>query len=199
MSLDHERLADLFDAMGSLFARAAHEFRQTAPAPAEPEAPAPAPAPKTRKPKAAAEPMPAPVAAPDFESVELTIDDMRTALKGLMETHGKEVMANALKAVGAGRLADVDPSQYQELTSLIFQAQTTPVEPEAPAKPAGPTFSEVTTVFKHLIEADKSKALAVLSAFDVKKVSALPEDKWQEAIDTVIGVLAEPDEEDDLL
>ena len=195
MSLDHEKLADLFDAMGSLFARAAHEFRQTAPA--EPEAPAPAPAPKTRKPKATAEP--APVAAPDAEAAELTIDDMRTALKGLMETHGKEVMANALKAVGAGRLADVDPSQYQELTTLIFQAQATPVEPEAPAKPAGPAFSEVTAVFKQLIEKDKNKAMAVLSAFDVKKVSALPEDKWQEAIDTVIGVLAEPDEEDDLL
>ena len=197
MSLDHEKLADLFDAMGSLFARAAHEFRQTAPA--EPEAPAPAPAPKTRKPKATAESAPAPVSVPDSEAAELTIDDMRTALKGLMETHGKEVMANALKAVGAGRLADVDPSQYQELTALIFQAQATPVEPEAPAKPAGPAFSEVTAVFKQLIEKDKNKAMAVLSAFDVKKVSALPEDKWQEAIDTVMAVLAEPDEEDDLL
>ena len=190
MSLDHEKLADLFDAMGSLFARAAHEFRQTAPA--EPEAPAPAPVPKTRKPKAAA-------AESDPEPVELTIDDMRTALKGLMKTHGKEAMANALKAVGAGRLADVDPSQYQELTTLIFQAQAKPVEPEAPAKPAGPAFSEVTAVFKQLIEKDKNKAMAVLSAFDVKKVSALPEDKWQEAIDTVMAVLAEPDEEDDLL
>jgi len=196
MSLDHEKLADLFDAMGSLFARAAHESRQTAPA--EPEAPALAPAPKTRKPKAAAEPMPAPVAAPDFESMELTIDDMRTALKGLMETHGKEVMANALKAVGAGRLADVDPSQYQELITLIFQAQAAPASIVS-AKPSGPAFSEVTAVFKQLIEKDKNKAMAVLSAFDVKKVSALPEDKWQEAIDTVIGVLAEPDEEDDLL
>lgn len=194
MSLQNEKVADLFDAMGSLFARLSHEFRQAG-APGEEQAPTPVPAPRTRKAKAAVEPVPAPEAEP---ADELTVDDVRTALKSLMEKHGKEVMASTLKAVGAGRLADVDESQYGELMGLIATASAFEIPEEAPA-PVYPEFSEVTAVFKQLIQKDKARATLVLSAFDVAKVSALPQDKWQEAIDTVIAVLAEPEAEDDLL
>jgi hypothetical protein len=136
---------------------------------------------------------------------EHTEDDVRTALKGLMEKHGKDKMVEALELVGAGKLADVDESQYGELIGIIegFMAE----EEEAPAvkktaakkttKKKGPTVDDVTAKFKELIETDKALAKATLKALGVAKVSELDEDQYQEAIDAVEAALEGAD--DDLI
>jgi hypothetical protein len=135
-------------------------------------------------------------------------DDVRTALKGLMEKHGKDKMVEALELVGAGKLADVDDSQYGELMGIIegFMEE----EPEAPeptgkgktaakkvAKKKGPTVDDVTAKFKELIAADKALAKSVLKELGVAKVSDLDEDQYQEAIDAVTTALEGAD--DDLI
>jgi hypothetical protein len=137
---------------------------------------------------------------------EHTEDDVRTALKGLMEKHGKDKMVEALELVGAGKLADVDDSQYGELIGIVegFMAE----EEEAPAvkktaakktaaKKKGPTVEDVTAKFKELIEADKALAKSTLKALGVAKVSELDEDQYQEALDAVEAALEGAD--DDLI
>jgi hypothetical protein len=137
--------------------------------------------------KSAAKPKPVPE-QPD----EHTEDDVRAALKGLTEKHGKDKMVEALGTVGAGKLADVDDSQYSELMATVAEMMDAETEaPEPKGKPAakkaakkkGPTVDEVTAKFKELIAADKALAKSVLKELGVAKVSDLDEDQYQEAID----------------
>jgi hypothetical protein len=152
--------------------------------------------------KAAAKPATKSKSVPKDEPTE---DDVRTALKGLMDKHGKDKMVEALATVGAGKLGDVDESQYSELLENIegFMA----AEPEAPEpekktrKPRakkGPSLDDVTAKFKELIESDKALAKSVLKELGVAKVSELEEDQYQEAIDAVAAAL-EGGEDDDLI
>jgi len=151
--------------------------------------------------KAAAKPAAKSKSVPKDEPTE---DDVRTALKGLMDKHGKDKMVEALATVGAGKLGDVDESQYNELLENIegFMA----AEPEAPEpekktrKPRakkGPSLDDVTAKFKELIEADKALAKKVLKDLGVAKVSELDEDQYQEAIDAVGAALEGGEGEDD--
>ena len=194
MSQDNKAIAEQFNIIGEAFIALSAMFLVDG----DKAAKATGTAKTTAKPATKSKPVSKPV---DDEHTE---DDVRTALKDLMEKHGKDKMVEALELVGAGKLADVDDSQYGELLGIIegFMEE----EPEAPApakktaakktaKKAGPTLDGVTAKFKELIAADKNTAKAVLKKLGVAKVSELDEDQYQEAIDAAEAGLAEDDDD----
>ena len=145
----------------------------------------------------------------DAESEEeLTIEEVREALKELVELRGKEVMVQALESVGAGKLADVDESQYQEL--MVEVERLKEEEPEEAPEPAkktrtrtkakakGPTADDLLEKFKELIEADRAGAKAVLKELGVAKISEVDDDDIVDAMAAVEAALA-GDGDDDLL
>lgn len=154
------------------------------------------------KPAAKSKPVPTPA-----DDADISEDDVRTALKGLMEKHGKDKMVEALGTVGAGKLADVDDSQYAELIATVEAFMAEEIEAPEPekAKPAakrvakkkGPTLDDVTAKFKELIGTDKALAKSVLKELGVAKVSELDEDQYQEAIDAAQAAIDGAD--DDML
>lgn len=104
------------------------------------------------------------VAADDVDYDELR-DQTRAKLQELLEAKGKEVMVSALESVGAGKLADVDDTQLQELHDKA-QELIDAEEEEAPApakKPRGKkaaapavTLEQLQEAARALIEADKA-------------------------------------------
>lgn len=195
MSQDNKAIAEQFSIIGEAFIALSAMFLDGGDKAAKATGTAKTAAKSTAKSK--------PVSKPADD--EHTEDDVRTALKGLMEKHGKDKMVEALELVGAGKLADVDDSQYGELMGIIegFMEQ----EPEAPepkktaakkvAKKKGPTVDDVTAKFKELIAADKALAKSVLKELGVAKVSDLDEDQYQDAIDAATTALEGAD--DDLI
>lgn len=195
MSQDNKAIAEQFSIIGEAFIALSAMFLDGGDKAAKATGTAKAPAKSATKSKSVSKPA-------DDEHSE---DDVRTALKGLMEKHGKDKMIEALELVGAGKLADVDDSQYGELIGIVegFMAE----EEEAPAvkkttakkttKKKGPTVDDVTAKFKELIETDKALAKSTLKALGVAKVSELDEDQYQEAIDAVDAALEVAD--DDLI
>ena len=196
MSQDNKAIAEQFSIIGEAFLALSAMFLDGGDKATKATGTAKASAKSTGKSKPVSKPA-------DDEHSE---DDVRTALKGLMEKHGKDKMIEALEMVGAGKLADVDDSQYGELMGIIegFMEE----EPEAPepekkpaakkaAKKKGPTVDDVTAKFKELIAADKALAKSVLKELGVAKVSDLDEDQYQEAIDAVTNALESAD--DDLI
>ena len=196
MSQDNKAIAEQFSIIGEAFIALSAMFLDGGDKATKATGTAKASAKSTGKSKPVSKPA-------DDEHSE---DDVRTALKGLMEKHGKDKMIEALEMVGAGKLADVDDSQYGELMGIIegFMEE----EPEAPepekkpaakkaAKKKGPTVDDVTAKFKELIAADKALAKSVLKELGVAKVSDLDEDQYQEAIDAVTNALESAD--DDLI
>jgi len=146
-------------------------------------------------------------AKPEPEEEELTIEEVREALKELVEVRGKEVMVQALESVGAGKLADVDESQYAELMVEVERLKEEEPEEAAPAKKTrtrskakakGPTADDLLEKFKELIEADRAGAKAVLKELGVTKISEVDDDDIQAAMDAVEAALA-GDGDDDLL
>lgn len=144
-------------------------------------------------------------AEPDEE--ELTIEEVREALKELVELRGKEVMVQALESVGAGKLADVDESQYQELMVEVERLKEEEPEEAAPAKKTrtrtkakakGPTMDDLVEKFKELIAADRDAAKAVCKELGVTKISEVEEDDIVDAMAAVEAALA-GDGDDDLL
>lgn len=135
------------------------------------------------------------------DAVELTQDDVRDALRELVELRGKEVMVQALESVGAGKLADVDESQYQELMDNINELKEEPAEAPAPAKgkrtptkkPAGPTLDDVTEAAKALIAADKPAYLKLTKKLG--KPSDMEEDDYADAITAYEEAMPEADED----
>jgi hypothetical protein len=157
---------------------------------------------------------PAPTAAPaqskakKDEAVELTTDDVRDALRELVELRGKEVMVQALESVGAGKLVDVDESQYQELLDKINELkESEPDEAPEPVKgkgkPAakkakGPSLDDVTEAAKALIEADKPAYVKLTKKLG--KPSEMEEDGYAAAIAAYEEAMpAADDADDDLL
>jgi ATP phosphoribosyltransferase len=145
-----------------------------------------------------------PVSEPTDEPTE---DDVRTALKALMDKHGKDKMIEALGTVGAAKLVDVDESQYTELLETVqglMDAETEAPEVKKPAakKTAkakkGPTIDDVTTKLKELIEADRAVAKSVLKNLGVAKASELDEDQYADALEAIEAALAE-DGDDNLI
>lgn len=196
MSQDNKAIAEQFSIIGEAFIALSAMFLDGGDKAAKATGTAKTAAKATAKSKSVSKPA-------DDEHTE---DDVRTALKGLMEKHGKDKMVEALELVGAGKLADVDDSQYGELMGIVegFMEE----EPEAPepkgkpaakraAKKKGPTVDDVTAKFKELIAADKALAKSVLKELGVAKVSDLDEDQYQEAIDAVTNALEGAD--DDLI
>lgn len=142
------------------------------------------------------------------EQDELSIDDVRTKLKELVEAKGKEKMVEALESVGAGKLADVDESQYQELVDKAQEfideedeadpvpAKKAPVKGKA--KKAGPTLDDVNEAAKSLIAADKPAYLKLSKKLG--KPSEMEEDDYAAAIAAYEQAMPEDaDGEDDLL
>lgn len=196
MSQDNKAIAEQFSIIGEAFIALSAMFLDGG----DKAAKATGTAKATAKPAAKSKPVSKPA---DDEHTE---DDVRTALKGLMEKHGKDKMVEALELVGAGKLADVDESQYGELMGVVegFMEEE-PEAPEPKGKPAakkttkkkGPSVDDVTAKFKELIAADKALAKSVLKELGVAKVSDLDEDQYQEAIDAVTTALEGAD--DDLI
>lgn len=164
---------------------------------------------KAAKPVRGSKPAPAATkpAAKGKADTDLTEDDVRDALRELVELRGKEVMVQALESVGAGKLADVDESQYQELIDKVNELkESEPDEAPAPAKgkakPAakgkakGPTLDDVTEAAKALIEADKP-AFVKLSK-KLGKPSEMEEDDYAAAIAAYEAAMP-TDGDDDLL
>lgn len=160
-----------------------------------------------RGPKSAAPAKPAAKGKAAAEEVDLTEDDVRDALRELVELRGKEVMVQALESVGAGKLADVDESQYQELIDKVNELkEAEPDEAPAPAKgkakPAakkakGPSLDDVMEAAKALIEADKP-AFVKLSK-KLGKPSEMDEDDYAAAIAAYEQAMPAADGDDDLL
>ena len=194
MSIDNKKVAEQFDAIAEACGALAQLFRNAGSTSTAKSGDAETKPKRTAKSKS----------VPDEEFSQ---DDVRTALKELMTLRGKDVMASALESVGAGKLPDVDESQYGELMAKIEELKAE--EPEdAPApkatakratkKKAGPTQDDVVEVFKKLIAEDKALATKVLKGLGVKKVSELDEEQFQDAIDAANAAL-EGDDEDDLI
>lgn len=140
------------------------------------------------------------------EESELTQDDVRDALRELVELRGKDVMVQALESVGAGKLADVDESQYQELMDKVNELKEEPEEAPAPAKgkakpaakkKAGPTLDDVTEAAKALIEADKPTFVKLSKKLG--KPSEMDEDDYAAAIEVYEAAMPADGGDDDLL
>lgn len=206
--INHAVVADQLMEISALFAALSGSFRHGAAsevggsgdgAPAKPVRGA-AGKPAASKPaakKAAPEP------EPEDEGAELTEDDVREALKELAGSKGKETMLAALEHVGAGKLAEVDESQYGDLMDKIKElteaeeAEPAPVKKSAkkPAKKAGPTLEELTDAAKALIDADKPAYLKLVKKFG--KPSEVDEDQYAAMLEAIQAAMPNDGEGDD--
>lgn len=138
---------------------------------------------------------------------DLTVDTVRDKLRELVDAKGKEKMVEALESVGAGKLADVDESQYQELMDKaqeLIDAEEEEEQEEKPAKgkkPAakkakkGPTEDDVKEKAQELVDADKKAELAkLLKKFKAKKVSELDEEHYADFIEAADEALGEEED-----
>lgn len=206
MSINSKKVAEQLDAISEAFMALAGTFRSGGSDTADTDGDEPA-----AKPVRGAKSAPKPAAKPtakkaQAEQDELSIDDVRTKLKELVEAKGKEKMVEALESVGAGKLADVDESQYQELVDKAQEFIDEEDEPapakKAPAKgkakKAGPTLDDVNEAAKALIAADKPAYLKLSKKLG--KPSEMEEDDYATAIAAYEQAMPEEaGEEDDLL
>lgn len=209
MSINSKKVAEQLDAISEAFMALASTFRSGGSDTADTDGDEPA-----AKPVRGAKSTPKPAAKPaakkaQAEQDELSIDDVRTKLKELVEAKGKEKMVEALESVGAGKLADVDESQYQELVDkaqeFIEEEEEEEEDEPAPkpaakgkAKKAGPTLDDVNEAAKALIAADKPAYLKLSKKLG--KPSEMEEDDYAAAIDAYEQAMPEEAvEEDDLL
>jgi hypothetical protein len=208
MSINSKKVAEQLDAISEAFMALAGTFRsggiggEGSSVDGEAEKP-------VRPSKSAVKPAtsrPTAKKAQTVDDSDLTIDDVRTKLKELVEAKGKEKMVEALASVGAGKLADVDESQYQELVDkaqeFIDEEDEAPAKKPAPkgnAKTAGPTLDEVNEAAKALIAADKPAYLKL--AKKLGKPSEMEEDDYAAAIAAYEQAMPEGSEDgdDDLL
>lgn len=193
--LNLKKLADQFDELAATLGAISGTFRNAGGAgkPASDDGKA-ASKPAARKGKAA---------AVEAEDDGLSIDTVREKLKELVEAKGKDKMVEALESVGAGKLADVDESQYQE---LMEAAQGMIDEEEAPAakKTAakgkakkGPTLDEVKEAAQALIDANKPAYLKL--AKKLGKPTEMDESDYAAAIEAYTEAMPADEEGDDLL
>lgn len=204
MSINSKKVAEQLDAISEAFMALAGTFRSGVEGGADTDGDEPA-----AKPVRGSKSTPKPAAKKaQAEQDELSIDDVRTKLKELVEAKGKEKMVEALESVGAGKLADVDESQYQELVDkaqeFIDEEDEEDEEPakKAPAKgkakKAGPTLDDVNEAAKALIAADKPAYLKLSKKLG--KPSEMEEDDYAAAIAAYEQAMPEDaDGEDDLL
>jgi hypothetical protein len=198
MSLNHKKVAEQLDVISEAFTALAGTFRHGGSAGADSSVDG-----EAAKPVRASKPAAGKSKAK--EASELTIDDVRTKLKELVEAKGKEKMVEALESVGAGKLADVDESQYQELVDKAQEFIDEEDEPAPKAKPAakkttkkaGPTLDEVNEAAKALITADKPAYLKLTKKLG--KPSEMDEADYAAAIEAYMEAMPSEEAEDDLL
>lgn len=174
-----KKLADQFDALSAQLTAISGTFRSGAGS-AEDEVGDAAPAKPVRG--KAAKPAATPAAKSKAAEEAITEDEVRTALKELAATKGKDKMADALAEVGAGRLPDVDESDYPALMAKIKELVEEDDAPAAkPAKAAKAkkvaiTYEAVEAKFRELVAADKKAAKGVLSEAGLAKLSEVDQD-----------------------
>lgn len=208
MSINSKKVAEQLDAISEAFMALAGTFRSGVESGADTDGDEPAAKP-VRGSKSTTKPAAKPAAKKaQAEQDELSIDDVRTKLKELVEAKGKEKMVEALESVGAGKLADVDESQYQELVDKAQEFIDEEDEPAPKAKPAakgkakkaGPTLGDVNEAAKALIAADRPAYLKLSKKLG--KPSEMEEDDYAAAIAAYEQAMPEEageDGDDDLL
>jgi len=165
--MDYEKAAEVCDDIAAAYGKLANIFRSASGEGADGDAEAsPASAKRTSKRAAAADTKPTSKKKAAAAEEDLTIDDVRVVLKELVDTKGKDVMVQALESVGAGKLADVDESQYGELVEEAKRLMDEEEPDEAPAPKTrsrskakakkGPTADDVMEKYKELLEADRA-------------------------------------------
>lgn len=207
--MNHKKIAETLDAISELFTQLSGTFRAGSGS-AEDSGVDGETAKPVRGSKSTAKPAASKPAAKKAEAVEeseLTIDEVRAKLKELVEAKGKEKMVEALESVGAGKLADVDESQYQELVEkaqgFIDEEDEEPASlkkspVKGKAKKAGPTLDDVNEAAKALVAADKPAYLKLSKKLG--KPSEMEEDDYAAAIAAYEQAMPEEaGEEDDLL
>lgn len=211
MELNHKKVAEQLDAISEAFMALAGTFRSgggsASGGSVDGEATKPV---RASKPAAGSKSKPAAKKAEAEPDEELSIDTVREKLKELVEAKGKDKMVEALESVGAGKLADVDESQYQELVDKAQELIDEEDEPEEkPAKKAAPakktsktkavTLEDLTAAAKELIEADKAAFVKLTKKFG--KPSECDEDQYADFLKAIQAATpeAEDGEDDDLL
>lgn len=206
--MDYEKAADVCDNIAAEYGKLANIFRAAANTGANGDAEGSAAGAKRAGKRGAAGSSKASTGKKAAAQEDLSIDDVREVLKELVEVKGKEVMVEALASVGAGKLADVDESQYGELVEEAKRLMEAEEPEEAPApkktrsrsssKKKGPTADDLLEKFKELLDADRAKAKAVLKELGVAKISEVDEDDVADAMAAVEAAL-EGDGDEDLL
>jgi hypothetical protein len=135
---------------------------------------------------------------------DLDLDAVKEALKSLAEAKGKDKVAEALTEVGAGRLSDVDESQYEELMTKITELMEAEDEPEPAAKKTRSRskkvvepevdMDSVTVKFKALLKADKPAAVKLLKKLGIDKFGELDEDDIPKADKLIDAAMPEDDD-----
>jgi hypothetical protein len=202
MELNHEQVAEKLDQISELFMQLAGSFR-----PRGGSAKGGSVDGTAAKPVRASKPAKSkPAAKEEAADEDLSIDTVREKLKELVEAKGKDKMVEALESVGAGKLADVDESQYQELLDkaqeLIDEEDEPEEKPKTKAKPAAKkakavTLDELTAAAKELIEADKPAFVKLSKKFG--KPSECDEDQYADYLKAIQAAMPEADGDDDLL
>ena len=205
MSINSKKVAEQLDAISEAFMALAGTFRSSGSADQADDGDEQVAKPvRGAKPAAKSASKPAAKKAQAEASDDLSIDEVRAKLKELVEVKGKDKMVEALESVGAGKLGDVDESQYQE---LLDKAQEFIDEEDEPApkkaapkgKKKGPSLDDVNEAAKALIAADKPAYLKL--AKKLGKPSEMEEDDYAAAIAAYEQAMPEGSEEgdDDLL
>ncbi len=205
--LNHEQVAEVLDEIGALFSKLSGSFRACGGGASGGSVDGKAAKPvRASKPAAGKSKLAAKEEAEDAD--EVSIDTVREKLKELVEAKGKDKMVEALESVGAGKLADVDESQYQELMDKAQELIDEEDEPAPKAKPAAKkasktkavTLEDLTAAAKELIAADKAAFTKLSKKFG--KPSECDEDQYADYLKAIQAAM--PDEEaeegdDDLL
>lgn len=204
MSLNHKAIAAQLSIIGTAYLALEGYFRAASGDAGEEGGDAPASKPVRGGKSAPASKPAAKKAQAEPADADLSIDEVREKLKELVAAKGKEKMVEALESVGAGKLADVDESQYQELVDKAQEFIDEDDEPAPAKKPAakkgkkaGPTIDEVNEAAKALIAADKPAYMKLTKKLG--KPSEMDEADYAAAIAAYEEAMPEEGGEDDEL
>lgn len=209
MELNHEQVAETLDEIAGLFMKLSGTFRPSSSGSKAGSANGAA-----AKPVRGAKPATKSTPKKEEADEDLSIDTVREKLKELVEAKGKDKMVEALESVGAGKLADVDESQYQELVDkaqelIDAEDDDEPEEKPVAKKPAAKktaakvkvvTLDELTEAAKELIAADKAAFVKLTKKFG--KPSECDEDQYGDFLKAIQAAMPEDtdgDEDEELL
>lgn len=209
-NVDNQKVSELFDAAAAAFLALSSAFRAASDAGASAGVDA-----KAVKTKSRTKPQPKVEDSIDQDGAEdentVTVDEVRAALRALVEDKGMTVMKKLLKkTTGLDALGDVDPSQYPDLmmaAKKALDAQPESVEEEdaepakkpaaKAAKPKGVTLDQVKAAASALIDVDKPAYLAITKKLG--KPSEMDESAFPNALKAYAAAMPEDDADDDIL